>query len=150
MAKKTFKGRPLLPGKLEGEALVSHPGFNASGSYLDHMFGGKTAPPAICTDSNNEDLAGKDLSGSILCTPQVVGSTLGGCVMMGMDEMKVGPKAILMSLHIDSVSASGVFMNDIWYGRRIITIDLLGDEFLEAVNTGDPIAIHEDGTVEVG
>jgi hypothetical protein len=30
------------------------------------------------------------------------------------------------------------------------TIDLLGDEFLESVKTGDPIAIHEDGTVEVG
>jgi len=41
-------------------------------------------------------------------------------------------------------------MNDIWYGRRIITIDLLGDEFREAVNTSDPIAIHADGTVEVG
>jgi len=27
---------------------------------------------------------------------------------------------------------------------------LLGHEFLEAVNTGDPIAIHADGTVEIG
>ena len=40
------------------------------------------------------------------------------------------------------------------YGVRGVSqrtsIDLLGDEFLEAVNTGDPIAIHEDGTVEVG
>ena len=26
----------------------------------------------------------------------------------------------------------------------------LGDEFLEAVKTGDPVTIHEDGTVEVG
>jgi hypothetical protein len=60
------------------------------------------------------------------------------------------PKAQLFSLHIDSVAAAGLFMNDIWYGRRIITIDLLGDEFREAVNTSDPIAIHADGTVEVG
>ncbi len=28
--------------------------------------------------------------------------------------------------------------------------DLLGDEFLDAVNTGDPIKIYADGTVEVG
>ncbi len=34
--------------------------------------------------------------------------------------------------------------------RRVITIDNLGDEFLETVKTGDPIAIHKDGTVEVG
>ena len=150
MAKKTFKGRPLLPGELDGEALVSHQAFNTSGSYLDHMFGGKDGPPALCTDANNPDLAGKDLAGAIICTTQTVGSTLGGCVLMGMDELQAGPKALLFSLHIDSVAAAGLFMNDIWYGRRIITVDLLGDEFLEAVTTGDPIAIHADGTVEVG
>jgi hypothetical protein len=41
-------------------------------------------------------------------------------------------------------------MEDIWNETRIITVDLLGDEFLETVKTGDPINIHEDGTVEVG
>jgi serine protease inhibitor ecotin len=40
-------------------------------------------------------------------------------------------------------------MEDIWNEKRIIKVDLLGDEFLEAVNSGDPIAIYEDGTVEV-
>ncbi len=39
---------------------------------------------------------------------------------------------------------------DIWKDQRIVTIDMLGDEFLETVQMGDPIAIHEDGTVEVG
>lgn len=150
MAKKTFKGRPLLPGQLEGKALVSRQAFNTSGSYLDHMFGGADGPPALCTDANNKDLSGQDLAGAIICTTQTVGSTLGGCVLMGMDELEVGPKALLFSWHIDSVAAAGLFMNDIWYERRIITIDLLGDEFLESVNTGDLIAIHPDGTVEVG
>ena len=41
-------------------------------------------------------------------------------------------------------------MDDIWNERRVITVDLLGDEFLEAVKTGDKIKISEDGTVEVG
>jgi len=149
MNKKTFKGRPLLPGNLKGEAMVSHQAFNTSGSYLQNMFAGETEK-AICTDSSNVDLAGKELSGAIICTTQTVGSTLGGSVLMGMDELGVGPKALLFSWHIDSVAAAGLFMNDIWYNRRIITIDLLGDEFLEAVKTGDPIAIYEDGTVEIG
>jgi hypothetical protein len=30
------------------------------------------------------------------------------------------------------------------------SFDLLGDEFLEAVKTGDQISIKDDGTVEVG
>ena len=41
-------------------------------------------------------------------------------------------------------------MADIFQEKPIITVDLLGDEFLEAVSTGAPISIHEDGTVEVG
>jgi hypothetical protein len=41
-------------------------------------------------------------------------------------------------------------MADIWKNQRIVTIDMLGDEFLKAVKTGDPITIKEDGTVEVG
>ena len=42
MAKKTFKGRAILPGKLEGEALVSKLPFNLTGSYFENMFAGNT------------------------------------------------------------------------------------------------------------
>ncbi len=48
------------------------------------------------------------------------------------------------------LAAAGVLMSDIWKDRRIVTIDMLGDEFLETVQMGDPITIHADGTVEVG
>ena len=41
-------------------------------------------------------------------------------------------------------------MADVWKNQRIVTIDMLGDEFPETVQMGDPISIHEDGTVEVG
>jgi predicted aconitase with swiveling domain len=149
MAKKSFHGRPVLPGNLTGTATVSRQAFNTSASYFENMFGGRT-DAAPCTDSNNKDLHGKDLSNMILCTTQTVGSTLGGCTLMGMKEVGVGPQALLFSKHIDSLAAAGVLMEDIWNSERIITIDLLGDEFLEAVETGDPIAIHSDGTVEVG
>jgi hypothetical protein len=58
---------------------------------------------------------------------------------MGMNEPGVGPKALL---YADSVSAAGLFMSDIWLEKRIVTIDMLGDEFLEAVNKADPITTH--------
>jgi predicted aconitase with swiveling domain len=149
MAKKIFQGRPLLPGELEGNALVSKQPFNTTGSYFENMFGGVT-DKAPCTDADNKELYQKDLANCILCTTQTIGSTLGGAAIMGVTEMGVGPKAMLFSKHIDSVSAAGLFIEDIWMEKRIITIDLLGDEFLEAVKNDDPIAIHEDGTVEVG
>ncbi len=149
MAKKTFKGRPLIPGNLEGQALVSKQAFNTTASYLENMFAGRT-DSAPCTDANNKELHKKDLSGAIICTTQTVGSTMGAGALMGMNELGVGAKAFLFAWHIDSIAAGGLIMDDIWNKRRVITIDLLGDEFLEAVKTGDPISIHEDGTVEVG
>ncbi len=149
MAKKTFKGRPVLSGKLEGKALVSKQPFNLTGSYFKNMFGGetKTAP---CTDAANKDLYEKELKGAIICASQCIGSTMGAGTIMMVNELGVQPQAFLFSSHIDSISAGGLIMDDVWNKKRIITIDLLGDEFLEAVKTGDPVNILEDGTVEVG
>jgi predicted aconitase with swiveling domain len=149
MAKKTFKGRPLLSGSLEGTALASKQPFNTTGSYLENLFGGKS-DSAPCTDPNNKDFYKKELAGAILCFTTTVGSSLGGAALMGVGSLGLGPKAMLFSQHVDSVSLAGLLMDDIWNDRRVITIDLLGEEFLEAVKTGDPISIHEDGTVEVG
>ena len=149
MAKKIFKGRPVLPGNLEGSATVSRIGFNTYTSYKLNMVGGMT-DKAICTDGDNKDLYGKDISGAILCLPQTIGSTTGGFVLMGVAKLGVAPKAMLFANHIDSLAAGGLVMADIWMGKRIIAIDLLGQDFLDAVNTSDPVKIHEDGTVEIG
>jgi len=149
MAKKTFKGRPILSGDLEGPAMVSHIGLNTLSTYKAVMFGGVT-DKAVCSDGDNKDLYGKDISGAILCLPQTIGSTTGGFVLMGVAKLGLAPKAMLFANHVDSLAIGGLLMADIWMGKRIIAIDLLGDEFLAAVNTGDPVKIHEDGTVEVG
>jgi predicted aconitase with swiveling domain len=149
MTKKTFKGRPLIPGNLKGKALASKQPFNTSGSYLENLFGGKK-DGAPCTDAGNKDFYKKELAGSILCFPTTVGSTMGGASLMGVGFLGQGPKAMLYAEHADSVSLAGLLMDDIWNERRVITIDLLGAEFLEAVKSGDQIAIKEDGTVEVG
>ena len=95
----TFKGRPVIPGNLEGEALVSKQPFNTSASYFENMFAGNTET-APCTDANNKELYKKDLKGAIICTPQTVGSTMGAGAIMGVNLLGVGPKAMLFSSHI--------------------------------------------------
>ena len=149
MAKKTFQGRPVVPGKLDGKATVSKQPFNTTSSYIENVWAGntKTAP---CTDQDNKDLYKKDMTGIILCTSQCIGSSMGGGCFMAVAGMDLAPKALLFSRHIDSVTASGVLMADIWQEKTIICVDLLGEEFLEAIKTGDPISVAEDGTVEVG
>ncbi len=149
MAKKTFHGRPILPGKVGGSATVSHIGFNTLSTYKANVMSGVT-DKAICTDGDNKDLYGKDLNGAIICLPQTIGSTTGGFVLMGVAQMGLAPKAMLFANHVDSLAIGGLLMADIWMEKRIITVDLLGPEFLEAVKTGDPIKVSEDGTVEIG
>ncbi|MGI9585781.1 MAG: aconitase X swivel domain-containing protein [Acidimicrobiia bacterium] len=149
MSKRTYNGRVVIPGDVTGTATVSRQPFNTTGSYLENMFAGRT-DGAPCTDSSNAELYQKDMEGMILCTPLTVGSTMGGMTLMGMASIGVGPQALLFSKPLDTLAAAGVLMADIWQDKQIVTIDMLGDEFLEAVNTGDPIAIHADGTVEVG
>ena len=146
---KTFKGRVVLSGNVSGKATVSRQAFNTSGSYMENMFAGRT-DAAPCTDASNKELFGKDLSGAILCVPTTVGSTMGGMCLMGMKSLGVGPQAMLFSKPIDTLAAAGVLMSDIWKDARIVTIDMLGEEFLETVKMGDPISVREDGSVEVG
>ena len=148
MAKKTFKGRPALAGEAEGKAAVSRLGFNPCSSWIDILFKGSTS--TVCTDGENKDLFGKDLGGTILCIPQTIGSSSSSSLLLTMAEQGIGPKAWLFANHIDSLAAGGLLMADVWLEKRSVTIDMLGDDFLEAVNTGDPVKIHADGTVEVG
>ncbi len=64
-------------------------------------------------------------------------------------EKNLAPKAMLFSNHIDSLAACGLLMGDNWLEKRIVTVDLLGDDFLNTVKTGDAIKVHEDGAVEI-
>jgi predicted aconitase with swiveling domain len=144
---KKFKGRPLLPGKTQGPAMVSHVGFNTAASYVELVTKGSKS--GVCTDHDNKDLFEKDLKDTILCIPQTIGSSSGACMFMAICEVGVAPKAMLFANHIDSLASCGLLMADHWIPKRIITIDLLGPEFLDAVKSGQPIKVSEDGTVEI-
>ena len=144
---KTFKGRPLLPGNIEETAEVSHVGFSPSASYIDIIFKGSKS--GVIKDHDNKDLYNRDIKGKILCLPQSIGSSAGACMMMAAAKVDATPKVMLFANHVDSLSACGLLMADNWLGKRIITVDMLGDEFLNAVKTGDKIKVFEDGTIEI-
>ncbi|MFK5857148.1 MAG: DUF126 domain-containing protein [Bacteroidota bacterium] len=144
---KIFKGRPALSGKFEGSAEVSHYGFNTCATYVDVMISGSDS--GVCMDHDNPDLFKHDLKDKVLCIPQTVGSSSAATLFMIILERNLAPAAMLFANHIDSLAACGLLMGDNWLGKRIITIDLLGDDFLNSVKTGDKIKISEDGTVEI-
>ena len=147
MTKKVFKGRVVVKGKASAEALVSKGGFNTLASYQHSlMFGDKTGK---CSDQNNPELYKKAMAGKALCIPQTIGSTTGGLVLYCAASMSRQPACLLFSKEIDSLAAAGAILADVWTDNSMPTVDGLGDEFLEYVQTGDRITVEEDGSVIV-
>jgi len=142
-----FKGRAILAGTIKGEALVTHSGFNTLASFYSCICSQTTE--AICSDSGNRELYGRNMTDKIICLPKTIGSTSGGALWQRIADMGIAPKAMLFSEQIDSIAAGGLIVADIWMKRRIYTIDRLGNEFLRYVKNGDIIKIEEDGTVVI-
>jgi len=144
---RIFKGRPVLPADLEGEALVTHVGFNSLACFYKSML--TDAQVAICSDQSNKELFGKNLTDKIICLPKTVGSTSAGATWDRVAHMGIAPRAMLFSQHVDSLAAAGLAVAEVWVGKRICAVDELGDEFLEYVSDGQGITVRKDGTVIV-
>jgi predicted aconitase with swiveling domain len=144
---KVFKGRVVVPGDVDGEAVVSRVGFNTYASFYDSIH--VKVDQARCADTSNLDLYGKILTDKIICLPKTTGSTSAGAVWQRIVTLGVAPKAVLFSQHIDSIAAGGMVVTDLWVGNRIVTVDQLGEEFLEAVNDGDWIEVRADGAIHL-
>jgi len=140
-----FQGRAILSGNLEGEALVTRSGFNTYACFYNSL--NDAATSAECADSGNKDLFGKRLDGKIICLPNSTGSTSAGAVWLRLANLGVTPKAMLFTQSIDPLSAGGLIIADLWANVRIITLDQLGDEFLQIVKSGDKLSIEENGKV---
>ncbi len=153
---KTFKGRPVVAGKVETEALVSHNGFNTLASFQGALqFGdfpiiGNKYKQTECDDQNNPDIYGKPMLNKALCLPQTIGSTTGGMVLYCAKALGKAPSCLLFSEHIDSLAAAGAVLSAVWTDDVMPVVDCLGEDFLKEVKTGDKIKVYEDGTVEVG
>lgn len=140
-----FQGRAVIPGQVRGNAMVSKKGFNVLSSYMGALV--SNGKQTLCTDQNNPDLFQKDLTGAILCIPQVIGSTTAGMLIQTVAAMGIQPKAMLFSATAESLAISGVLLADIWENTKIVTVDGLGDRFLESVQEGQTVEVAEDGAV---
>lgn len=142
-----FKGRTVLQGTIEGKALVTRRGFNTYASFFTSIH--KQTGKAVCADTGNPDLYGKNLAHRIICLPGTTGSTSSGAVWQRLVKLGSAPKAMLFSQPIDPLAAGGLIIADIWAGKRIITIDQLGEAFINAVEEDDFIKILASGQVTV-
>lgn len=144
---KLFKGRPVIPSEIRGEALVTRSGFNTLACFYHAIL--TRAGSAVCRDQGNSDLFGKEMTGKVICLPKSIGSTSAGAAWLKVAEMGIAPLAMLFSQRIDSLSAAGLILSEIWGGATICTVDGLGEDFLPAVRSGEFIRVQRDGTVEI-
>lgn len=144
---KEFKGRMVIYGNITGKAVVSHVGVNILASFQKSAL--KKGSKVICSDQNNKDLYGKDLTNKVLCLPKTIGSTTGGMILQTVCKMGIAPCAMLFSEHIDSIASAGAILSYVWSENKIITIDMLGYDFLNYVKDGMRIEIRDDGIVLV-
>ena len=142
---KQFKGRVVVPGECTAEALVSHGGFNTLASYQTAML--LNDKQVKCGDQNNPDLYKKSMIGKALCLPQTIGSTTGGMVLYAACALGKAPACMLFSKPIDSLAAAGAILGDVWTDTPMPVVDSLGDEFLEAVQTGMTVSVGAEGLV---
>ena len=144
---KEFKGRVIVPGKCIAEALVTHAGFNTLASFqMAIMFNKKGVP---CGDQNNPEIYNLPMQNKALCLPMTIGSTTGGMILYTVLAEGKAPACMLFSKPIDSLAASGAIMGANWTSSVMPVIDNLGDEFLDAVKTGDRVMVLDDGIVRV-
>ena len=143
---REFKGRVVAPGAVTATALVSHGGLNTLASFQKALqFGDKKA---TCGDQNNPDLYGQQMLGKALCLPQTIGSTTGCLVLYCPRATAPQPACMLFTKPFDSLAAAGSILASVWLeGVQMPVVDCLGDDFLDAVKTGDQIEVKEDGTV---
>lgn len=144
---RIFKGRVILAGDVSGSAIVTRRGFNTLAVFYKSMVTNQKR--AICSDQDNPDLFGKDITDKIVCLPTAIGSTSTGATWDTVVFNDMHPKAMLFSKSIDSLSAAGILLADIWVGKRVVTIDNLGASFLECVKEGQMIEVKAEGLVSV-
>lgn len=145
--KKTYKGRVILPAAIEGEALVTSKGFNNLACFYQSILA--ETDIALCSDQDNPELFGQNLTGKIICLPRSIGSTTAGATWYRVAQLGIAPKAMLFSQSIDSLAAAGLILAEVWLEKRICTVDRLGERFLDDVRSGMRLRVYEDGMVEV-
>ncbi len=126
---------------------MSHAGLNILASFQKSALAKKKT--VICSDQNNPELYGKELTARAICLPKTIGSTTGGMILQTVTARGIGPGALLFSENIDSLAAAGVILSKVWDEKVIVTVDRLGPEFLDAVTDGMTVEVEPDGTVSI-
>lgn len=135
-----LKGRPIVGGMVEGEALVSQDALVWShGVY----------PPTGKINDVRVKLNGTCVKDKILIYPYGKGSTSTSTWMLETFRYGNGPKAII-NKETEGLIAIGSVLADVLYNIKAPIVDRLDQDPLTVIATGDWVKVNGDtGVVEV-
>jgi len=133
-----LRGRALVAGSASGVALV--------GRQPLSFWGGLDAATGEVIDRRH-DLSGQIVAGRVLAIPYSRGSSTTSTVLLEAIRAGTAPSAIVAAAS-DPMLALGSIVAGELYHRRVPVVALEEGEF-GLLRTGDMLAIHPDGTVEV-
>lgn len=129
-----LKGRKVMGGKAEGEALVSVEPVSFYGG-VDPVSGCVTEPGHCC--------CGENITGKVFVFPTGKGSTVGSYVIYRMKKLGTAPAAII-NVETEAILATGCVISD------IPLVDKLDRNPVEAIKTGMSVRVDADeGIVEL-
>jgi predicted aconitase with swiveling domain len=135
---RLIRGKPIVPGKAEGRALVSAEPLSFWGGF-NHKSGEIT--------DRRHPLSGTIASGRILALPFSRGSSTTTAVLLEAVRAGTAPAAILTTA-VDSFFALASIVADELYATPIPIIAISGEDFA-ALQNGDELDVRENGFIYV-
>jgi predicted aconitase with swiveling domain len=136
VAERVIRGRALVAGTAEGEALVTGEALSFWGGYDFHT--GEII-------DKHHPLAGVRAAGRILAVPFSKGSSTTTAVLLEAVRAGTAPAAIVTT-GVDSFFALASIVADVMYGKPFPVIALDAVDFARLV-TGDRLAIDLSGAI---
>ena len=131
MQEIVLRGRKVVGGEAEGEALVTRDAISFMGG-VDYLTG--------TVVEKGHDIEGRKISGKILVFPMGKGSTGGSYMLFDMVRRGVGPKAII-NIKAEPIVAIGAIL------AKIPMMDKLEKNPIEVIKTGDRVSIDSNAGI---
>ncbi len=133
-----IKGRALIPGNAEGEAVVSHEPLS--------FWGGINPYTGEITDRRHDHF-GINVAGKVFLFPKGRGSSTGSAVLLESIRNGVAPAAII-NMKEDPILALGAIISDELY-LKTIPVLVISEEDFSKIMEGDWLKIDPEGMILV-
>jgi predicted aconitase with swiveling domain len=124
-----LKGRKIVGGQAEGEALVSRDPVS--------FYGGVDPETGVVTERGHA-VEGECVTGKIFVFPTGKGSTVGSYVIYRMKKLGTAPAAIV-NLETEAILATGCVMSG------IPLVDGIGEDAMDSLRSGMRLRVDADG-----